>query len=175
VTTIGGFLGVLALWWVYFDEQSAATLRGGRWGFVVAYGHLPLWLGATAYGVGVKLAIEHANEVAENPGVRWALAGGAAVLLTAIAAFHLASASREPRFLSFARLVCVAALLAIAAFGSGLKLPTLTILAVLVSGTALLIEAISVRQASGRVMAFAAAAIQPPEQPWRPGTSSAPD
>ncbi len=103
-TTIAGFLGVLALWWVYFDEQSAATLRGGRWGFVVAYGHLPLWLGATAYGIGVKLAIEHADDLAEEPGLRWALAGGAAVLLAAIAAFHLASAQREPGVLTVARL-----------------------------------------------------------------------
>ena len=116
-TTVAGFLGVLALWWVYFDEQSAASLRGGRWAFVVAYGHLPLWLGATAYGIGVKLAIEHAEGVAEVPGIRWALAGGAALLLVAIGAFHIASANREPAVLSIARGLCIAALVALAALG----------------------------------------------------------
>lgn len=167
VTAIAGFAGVLALWWVYFDEQSAATLRGGRWAFVVAYGHLPLWLGATAYGVGVKLGIKYAEDVAEDPGLRWALAGGAAVLLAAIAAFHVASAQREPGVLSVARIGCIAALVAMAAFGAALEVPTFTILAVLACGAALLIEAISVREAGGRVRAFAAAAFEPPEPVFR--------
>jgi len=171
-TTVAGFLGVLALWWVYFDEQSAASLRGGRWAFVVAYGHLPLWLGATAYGIGVKLAIEHAEGLAEVPGIRWALAGGAALLLLAIGAFHIASANREPALLSISRGLCIVALVALAALGEGLKTPTLTLLVVFVAGASLAIEAVSVREAGGHVWALAAAAVQPPEPPFRPPTAS---
>ncbi len=172
-TTMAGFLGVLALWWVYFDEQSAASLRGGRWAFVVAYGHLPLWLGATAYGIGVKLAIEHAEGAAEDPGIRWALAGGAALLLVAIGAFHVASANREPAVLSISRGMCIVALIALAATGSALQIPTLTVLVVLVAGISLAIEAVSVREAGGHVWALAAAAVQPPEPPFRPPVPSA--
>ena len=172
-TTIAGFLGVLALWWVYFDEQSAASLRGGRWAFVVAYGHLPLWLGATAYGIGVKLAIEHADGVADDPGLRWALAGGAAALLVAIGAFHMASERREPAALSISRALCIAALIALAATGAGLQIPTLTLLVVMVAGISLAIEAVSVREAGGHVWALAAAAVQPPEPPFRPPAPSA--
>jgi len=172
-TTVAGFLGVLALWWVYFDEQSAASLRGGRWAFVVAYGHLPLWLGATAYGIGVKLAIEHAEGVADVPGIRWALAGGAALLLVAIGAFHIASANREPAVLSMSRGLCIVALVALAATGGGLQIPTLTLLVVLVAGFSLAIEAVSVREAGGHVWALAAAAVQPPEPPFRPPAPSA--
>ena len=175
-TAIAGFAGVLALWWVYFDEQSAATLRGGRWAFVVAYGHLPLWLGATAYGVGVKLGIKYADEVGE--GSRPAL--GARRRRSRAArrdrGVPPASARREPGVLS----VGAARAASPRSSRSPRSAPSSSCRRSRSSScshprAALLVEAISVREAGGRVLAFAAAAVQPPEQPWRPGTDTSPD
>jgi len=68
--------------------------------------------------------------------------------------------------------LCIVALVALAALGEGLKTPTLTLLVVFVAGASLAIEAVSVREAGGHVWALAAAAVQPPEPPFRPPTAS---
>ena len=122
----------------------------------------------------MKLAIEHADGVADEAGLRWALAGGAAVLLVAIGAFHIASARRGAGGAArWSRFACIVALVSLAAFGGGLEIATLTILVVLVCGAALAVEAVSVREAGGHVWRLAAAAVQPPEPPFRPPAPSA--
>lgn len=164
---VAGFIGALALWWIYFDFQTFSTVRGGRWPFVASYGHVPLWLAITAYGVGTKLAIKKADALAADPGIRWALDGGAALFLVAIAAFHLAGSVREPRGLAVARLLAAGGLVALAAFGAGLELAALVVATALVLLAALLLEAVSVRDRGRHVLRRLAALTAPPEPVFR--------
>jgi low temperature requirement protein LtrA len=162
-----GFLGAVTLWWIYFDFRSFSSVRGGRWPFVESYGHVPLWLAITAYGVGTKLAIKKADALAADPGVRWALAGGAALFLLLIAAFHVASGNREPRTIAAGRVLAGAVLVALAAGAAGLKLVSLVVIVVLVLLVALLLETLSVRDRGRAVLSRLAALTEPPEPVFR--------
>ena len=43
------------IWWIYFDDVASTKLRKQRGAFEVwFYGHLPLAIGITAVGVGLK-------------------------------------------------------------------------------------------------------------------------
>jgi low temperature requirement protein LtrA len=164
VVATAGFIGAVALWWIYFDFQAGAAVRPGRWAFIPVYGHLPLWIALTAYGAGTKLAVKHADELAESGGERLAVAGGAALALLVIAAFHVASQHREPVGFSVARLGAAGAILALGAGGAALPLTTFTVLTTLLLGAALLIEGVSMREhARGSLLEL----ISPP--PRRPG------
>jgi len=87
-----GFVAVSALWWLYFDYLDASILeRSVRAGQLYVYGHLPLLAGLTAVGAGTALAIGEAGEPDLAAGARWALCGGVAVSILAMAAIHLGS------------------------------------------------------------------------------------
>ncbi len=162
-----GFAGALALWWIYFDFQTFSSVRGGRWPFVASYGHVPLWLAITAYGVGTKLAIKHAEELSGDPGIRWALDGGAALFLLAVAALHVAGRARESRTLAGGRLLAVAALLALAGAAAELRLASLVVASALVLLSALVLEALGVRDRGREVVRRFAAVTAPPEPVFR--------
>ena len=156
-----GFVAAVAMWWIYFDFQGGAEPRGGRWAFVNAYGHVVLWMALAAYGAGVRLAIEHADGAAEVAGARWALAGSAAVFLLILGAFHLASARAEPAVIAVTRLGCVCLLVALAAGGSAFPVVTLVVLVAVLLGTAMLLEAVSMRDT---VRSALARALAPPQR-----------
>jgi low temperature requirement protein LtrA len=162
LVAVAGFASVVALWWTYFDLNGAVQPKRGWWAFVFAYGHVPLWIALTAFGAGVKLAIKHAEDVAHDPGSRWALVGGAALFFVAVTAFHIASSRREPGIVSGLRVLVVAGLVAIAAAGSHLPQTTVSILVLFAIGIGLLLEALSVREAErGALMRM----VSPPERP----------
>ena len=123
-----GFAAVVGLWWTYFDLNGAVQPRRGWWAFVFAYGHVPLWIALTAFGAGLKLAIKHAEEIAYDPGSRWALAGGAALFFLAAWRSTSRRSRREPPLISALRLLVVAGLVAIAAAGGHLPQTTLSVL-----------------------------------------------
>ena len=157
-----GFAAVVGLWWTYFDLNGAVQPRRGWWAFVFAYGHVPLWIALTAFGAGTKLAIKHADEIAHDPGARWALAGGAALFFAAAVAFHVASSRREPPLISALRVLVVAGLFVLAAAGGHLPQTTLSVLVLFAIGLGLLLEALSVREAErGALMRM----VRPPERP----------
>jgi low temperature requirement protein LtrA len=157
-----GFIGAVALWWIYFDFHAGARVRPGRWAFVSVYGHVPLWIALTAFGAGTKLAVKHADDLAQEPGERWAVAGGAALALAMVAAFHWASEHREPLGLGAGRLAVVAGLIALAAGGGPLPLTTFMVLVTALLGLALLIEGFSMRESARGAFARM---VQPPQKP----------
>ncbi|MEJ7577849.1 MAG: low temperature requirement protein A [Pyrinomonadaceae bacterium] len=89
-----GFAIAACLWWIYFDfVEGYALLRRG-WlaaGQVYVYGHLPVVLGVTAAGVGVKQAILESGNTALTGGARWTLCGGLALFLLSISAIRIAA------------------------------------------------------------------------------------
>lgn len=81
-----GFLVATALWWIYFTP--GATIDIGRSLLarnIFIYGHLPIALGLTTVGVGVKKAIRYAADPTLPPAAVWLLGGGGALVLLALA------------------------------------------------------------------------------------------
>ncbi len=96
LTAALGFAIAFCLWWLYFgriDEEAisrAAASASGHWrvialSFAYGYGHLLIYAGITAAGVGIAFAIEGGEGAAQETGARAALCGGLAVALLGMA------------------------------------------------------------------------------------------
>jgi low temperature requirement protein LtrA len=87
-----GFVIASALWWLYFDYVDmtivARTIAAGQ---VFLYAHLPLLLGLTALGAGVKLTIKATASGDEPAGAAWAVGGGVALAMLAMALIQAVS------------------------------------------------------------------------------------
>ncbi len=94
VTAVLGFLIAAGLWWLYFVFSDATAPAGGRFApQIYAYGHLLVFAGITAAGVGTLLAIRAAG--GSFPlGERAALCGGGSAFLVAITVMQFATAQR---------------------------------------------------------------------------------
>lgn len=115
------FLIALCVWWIYFDLADTSVLGRGALGLVDVYGHGALLAGVAAFGAGTKIAITHASAPGLGAGTRWALAGGGAVFVLALALFHVAAewtSLRDPTFIG--RLVVAAIAIVLAAVGGGI-------------------------------------------------------
>ena len=94
-----GFAVAACMWWLYFDhvdeEAIAQSFTGGAAGVVRShvwgYGHLAVWSGIAAAGVGVEFAILEASEPALSLGQRVALCGGTALYLISVSAIQRAT------------------------------------------------------------------------------------
>ena len=130
-----GFAVGASLWWLYFDYVDETLIRRSVWaGQVYLYGHVPLLIGLTSLGVGVKYAIKDTSGSALADSSRWILCGGVALAFGALALVHLATtrSRRDPDL--WLRGGTAAAALVLAAVGGGLDpLPVLAILAALVA------------------------------------------
>lgn len=74
------------LWWNYFDDVAGATLRKQRGAFNVwFYSHLPLAIGITAVGVGLKKFISLDLLAVAPAEYRWLLAGALSITLFSVA------------------------------------------------------------------------------------------
>jgi low temperature requirement protein LtrA len=116
------FITALSLWWIYFDLADTSVVGRGALGLVFVYGHFPLYPGIAAFAAGTTLAITHVDEAGLEAGARWALAGGLAAFLVALALVHLGAewtSTNDRTFLS--RLALVGLLVLLAAFGGGLS------------------------------------------------------
>ncbi len=161
-----GFGSVVALWWTYFEMSGAVQPRRGWWAFVFAYGHVPLWIALTAFGAGVKLTIKSADELAYDPGSRWALVGGAALFLLVLTLIHLASTRREPLLITVLRFLTFAGLVGLGAVGASLPQTDLMVLVALGIVLGLVLEALSVRDAErGTLIGLFDPAALPPGLP----------
>jgi len=136
-TGVFGFVIAACIWWLYFDYVGSTGLRiSPRASFYWGYGHLPIYAGIAASGVGILLAIEGAAEatVHGNLGARAVLGGGLAVFLLAVSFIHWVNrGSLDDRAL-FARLATAGLLillLALGSFISPLAFAALTALALL--------------------------------------------
>lgn len=115
----GGFFLAAALWWIYFEFVDDSPMRGGMLaGQTYVYGHLLVFLGITATGAGVLLAIRTGNAGELSAGARWALCGGPAVFLAAIGVIHLVNTRRLRDARVVARFGTGAAAAALAVAGS---------------------------------------------------------
>ena len=147
------FLIAAGLWWLYFVFSDATAPAGGRLApQVYAYGHLLVFAGITAAGVGTLLAIRAAGAPLPAGG-RAALCGGACAFLTAITVMQFATARRWRDRRVFTRLA-VAALLITGAF----TVPGLPAVAATACTAALFICAIALE---ARITALVAASIRP--------------
>jgi low temperature requirement protein LtrA len=87
-TGIFGFVIAACIWWLYFDYVGSSGLQiSPRGSFFWGYGHLPIYAGIAASGVGILLAIEGATETTAHGdlGTRVVLGSGLAVYLLAVA------------------------------------------------------------------------------------------
>lgn len=115
----GGFFLAAALWWIYFEFVDDSPMRGGMVaGQTYVYGHLLVFMGITATGAGVLLAIRTGNAVGLSAGARWALCGGPAIFLVAIGIIHLVNTRRLRDARVVARFGTGAAAAALAVLGS---------------------------------------------------------
>jgi low temperature requirement protein LtrA len=96
-----GFVVASALWWLYFDYLDmsliARTIAAGQ---VYLYAHLPLLIGLTLFGAGVKLTIKATAGGDVPEGAAWAIGGGIALAMLAMGLIHLVAA-RSARDVDF--------------------------------------------------------------------------
>lgn len=86
LAAVGGFAIAACLWWLYFNFlETAEITKGIRSVHVFNYGHLPIVMGLTLVAVGTEHLILEAGESALSAGTRWALCGGVALYMLAIA------------------------------------------------------------------------------------------
>jgi low temperature requirement protein LtrA len=122
VVAIAGFTIGLCVWWIYFDLADTSVVGRGVLGLVFVYVHFPLLAGIAALGAGTKLAITHADAPALGAGARWAISGGLACYMLALALVHIAAewtSLRDRAFLG--RLASAALAIALAAAGGSLS------------------------------------------------------
>ena len=124
VSVVVAFVGVLSLWWAYFDftataaersltraapEQRAALARD-----VFTYFHYPIVLGIIFYAVAAKKTLEHPHDPLSEAG-RWALGLGIAFFLLGFALMRF----RVVRRIAWERLGAAAAAVALAVLLDG--------------------------------------------------------
>jgi low temperature requirement protein LtrA len=119
-----GFAVAACVWWLYFDHTHGAVVRSTPAArYVWIYGHLPLMIGITGLGVGLKkLALLPLGEPASDT-VRWLFGGAVALCLVALALLESVKVATGAGALApelAARLVGAAAIAGVAAIGGGL-------------------------------------------------------
>ena len=153
LAAVAALVAALGVWWIYFDfaDTSAIHERGAR-AFVYVYGHLALFAGVAAFGVGAKLAIGDAGDDSLDAGTRWALCGGLATFLLCLAVFHTAVRTNIADRVPQSRVVAALALLALALAGGAL--PPLALAAILMAilVTQLVIDATYCRECAPLVV-----------------------
>ncbi len=129
ISGIFGLIIAASLWWVYFDDVADACIRAMRdrrkGVYLWIYIHLPLAAAITAFGVAIKKLALHPVEAAPADKYRWLGCGAVALALACVALIDMVtvrSEGVEGRKRAEFNLAAVAALLGLAAFGSGLPL-----------------------------------------------------
>jgi low temperature requirement protein LtrA len=116
-----GFLIAACLWWSYFELVDDAPLQRGYVAWqAFLYGHLAVFAGITATGVGVQLATSSASDSALDAGARWALCGGPAAFYLALGAMTLLTVAGRS-LVTWSRLGAGVAALALAALATGVE------------------------------------------------------
>ena len=109
-TAVFGFVIAACIWWLYFDYVGSSGLKiSPRASFFWGYGHLPIYAGIAASGVGILLAIEGAAETSAHGdlGGLAILGGGLAIYLLAVSFIHWVNrGSLDDRALRAARNRC---------------------------------------------------------------------
>ena len=139
LTGVFGFVAAACIWWLYFDHVGSAGLElGPRTAFYWGYGHLAVYAGIAAFGVGVQLAVEGAATVGELAsvaaappigeggvvsGAREIFGGSVALYLAAIGFIHWVNEHTLDDRIILVRLIAAVAAVGLAFFGSALSPP----------------------------------------------------
>jgi low temperature requirement protein LtrA len=92
------------LWWVYFDDIAGSHVKKGRVSWIVwLYAHIPLQVGITGVGVGIKKAMLFSWESPAAEKHRWLLAGFLCVVLLGVAAIDSVTERRDAQLNDRAR------------------------------------------------------------------------
>lgn len=155
LTAVFGFVIASCVWWLYFDNVGAEALDEPTTAFQWGYGHLFVYAGIAAFGVGVQLAIEAAGAEAQGAYLlaaagpaaasdglgladRMVLCGGVALFLVSIAFIDRVNRGTLDARIVSARFAAAAVILTLALAGALLSPP------VFVAAVALSILALTV-------------------------------
>jgi low temperature requirement protein LtrA len=109
---LGGLLIAFALWWIYFEHQDELDMETGWRPFLWGYGHLPVFAGLAAIGVGVQVAVDALDgEVSDRVG---SMAVSIAVAVALVGMSLLSRLTPASRSGTIARLKLTAAAIALA-------------------------------------------------------------
>jgi low temperature requirement protein LtrA len=127
---LGGLGLVIAgcLWWLYFDDVAGSLLKAGaHTPFIWLYAHLPVAIGLTAFGVGVKKVVFLHGGDALPEKYRLLLGGALALYLIFVLMIDLVTIrtgkASSPRTRAAWRLGAAGAIALVAVFGAGLTPP----------------------------------------------------
>ena len=139
-----GFAIAAAFWWLYFDFVDTRVVgRSVLGGQVYLYAHLPLVIGLTTIGPGVKLALVDVPGGTAGDATRWVLGGGVALAYAALGVVYVASAMERRVLVPAIRFGTAAAALLLAGLGDGLQpVALLALLDVLLVGQVLVAMAV---------------------------------
>lgn len=129
LTALAGFVVASLLWWLYFDVFDRVRLLPGlvsRNTFI--YGHLPITLGLTVCGVGIKKTILGSETSELGDAAAWALSGGAALMLFGVTVTAHVSIPSGSEHALVARLTAALALVVVAALHPSLSAPRFSLL-----------------------------------------------
>lgn len=91
-----GVVVVLSLWWLYFENiEDSVVLRTYVRSQIWFYGHLPLMMAVTAFGVGIERLILAASAGAVPAFDRWLVCGAFAVSLLTQALLHVVESDQR--------------------------------------------------------------------------------
>ncbi len=146
-----GFAIAACIWWLYFDHTHVAVVRSAPAArYVWIYGHLPLTIGITGLGVGLKkLTLLPLGDPMSDT-VRWLFGGAVVLCLVALAVLDsVREAGQTPtaKTAFVARLGAAGLVLVLVAFGAGLPAGAL---ASLVAGTCVALVATVARLVPSR-------------------------
>jgi low temperature requirement protein LtrA len=150
VLTAVGFVIAASVWWMYFDHTLGAMLRSTPTArYLWIYGHLPLTLGVTGIGVGLKkLTALSLSEPASDP-VRWVIAGAVALCLLAFAMLDGVRGGSKPAVVVGARMAAAAAVVGVMVLGSGLSALAVAVLLAAVCTALVVLTALDQRASAG--------------------------
>lgn len=157
VAGVAGFGLAAATWWLYFGHTASDALTlSARAAFLWGYGHLFIYAGIAAMGVGVQLVIESVAEGASTKvveGARLVLAIAAATFLAAMAFIAATAApAADPRVRE--RAAGGAVVVGAGVVAAALALPPATLL-VAVLATVVLLTVLQERRAATPEVAHA--------------------
>jgi low temperature requirement protein LtrA len=164
LTAMFGSVVAACVWWLYFDHVGSEGIElGPRPSFYWGYGHLAVYAGIAAFGVGTQLAIEAAAApelalAAAAPagsydlGARLALAGGVALYLAGIAFVDRINEGVAGGRTVLVRLATSSLLVVLAIIGSPLPPPLFVALVAIVVLALTVVESLH-EDASSRVSA----------------------